>query len=116
MKSIVLYIGLLCLVINAICGLVLSSYSSFNCLLTSDTIIINMVLMYLVAVLALKDAYRISVNVLFPLLFMAEFVCGLFSPEQWKDNWFIIFMAVAVLIEGIILIVTNHISKTLNYE
>ena len=111
MKSIVLYIGLLCLVINAICGLVLSSYSLFNCLLTSAIIIINMVLMYLVSVLTLKDAYRISVNVLFPLLFIAEIVCGIFSPEQWKDNWFIIFMAVAILIEGIILIIINYLSK-----
>ena len=111
MKTIVFYIGLLCMVINTICGLVLSSYSLFNCLLTSGIIVINMVLMYLVSVLTLKDAYRISANVLFPLLFLVEFVCGLFSPEQWKDNWFIIFMAVAILIEGIILIITNYLSK-----
>ena len=71
----------------------------------------NMVLMYLVSVLTLKDAYRISLNVLFPLFFLVEFVCGLFSPEQWKDNWFIIFMAVAILIKGMILISTNYISK-----
>lgn len=116
MKSIVLYVSLLCLVINAICGLVLSSYSLFNCLLTSGIIIFNMVLMYLVSILTLKDAYRISINVLFPLLFMAEFVCGLFSPEQWKDNWCIILISLLLLIEGIILIITNHISKTLNYE
>ena len=113
MKSIVLYIGLLCLVINAICGLVLSSFSLFNCLLTSGIIVINMVLMYLVSVLTLKDAYRISVNVLFPLLFLVEFICGLFSPEQWKDNWYIILISLLLLLEGIILIITNNISKTL---
>lgn len=113
MKSIILYIGLLCLVINIICELVLSSYSMFNCMLTCGVIIMNMMVMYLVSILTLKDGYRISLNVLFPLFFIAEFACGLFSPEKWKDNWFIILLTLMILIEGVILIITNYVSKTL---
>lgn len=111
MKKVVLYIGLLCMVINTVCGLVLSAYSTFNCTLTCSVIILNMVVMFLVSILTLKDGYRISLNVLFPFLFVGEFVCGLFSPEQWKDNWFIIILALMILVEGVILIITNYVSK-----
>lgn len=113
MKSVIFYIGALCLVVNVLCCLVLSIYSPFNCLLTSGAILLNMCLMVLVSVVTLKVAFRISLNVLFPLFFVAEFVCGLFAPGQWNDNAYIIVMAIAMLIEGIILIVTHHISKNI---
>lgn len=113
MKTIILYTGLLGLAINVICGFVLSDYSAFNCTLTCGVIILNMVLMYLVSVLTLKDGFRISLNVLFPLFFFAEFTCGLFSPELWKDNWFVITLAISILIEGVVLIITNYISKNI---
>ena len=111
MKSIILYISALCIVVNILCCMVFSCYSFFNCMLTNGVIILNMFFMYLVSVVTLKDAFRISLNVLFPLFFLAEFVCGLFAPEQWNDNTYIIIMAVAMLIEGITLIITHHISK-----
>ena len=113
MKSVILYIGALCLVVNVLCCMLLSCYHAFNCLLTSGVILLNMIIMYLVSVITLKDAFRISLNVLFPLFFIAEFVCGLFAFEHWKDNAYIIAMAFAILIEGVILIITNNISKNI---
>lgn len=111
MKRIILLIGGLCLIVNVLCGCVLSAYSTFNCAVTSGVILLNMLMLYLVSAIELKDAFRISLNCLFPVMAIIEFLMGLFSPEQFKDNGFIIFIAFSLLVEGIILIVTNTISK-----
>lgn len=111
MKRIILLIGGLCLIVNVLCGCVLSAYSTFNCAVTSGVILLNMMMLYLVSTIELKDAFRISLSCLFPIMAIIEFLMGLFSPERFEDNWFIIFIAIALLTEGIIIIVTKSISK-----
>ena len=113
MKNIILSIAGLALAINILCGLIISSYSAFNCGVTSGIIILNALLLLLVSEIMLKDGFRISLNVLFPLLALAEFIAGLFSPEKFQDNSVLVLILVALLLEGIILIITNHISKTI---
>jgi len=114
MKNINLIVGGLCIFVNVICGLVLTSYSTFNCIVTSSVLALNVGLIHLITTMTLKDAYRISMYVLFPIMTLIEFVVGLFAPQQFEDNGFIIFLAVALLLEGIILVVTNGISKKSN--
>lgn len=111
MNKVNLMIGGLCLLVNILCGLVLSCYSAFNCGVTSAVILLNMGMLYLVSTIHLKDAFRISLNILFPVIAIIEFLVGLFAPEQFENNGFIIFLAVALLVEGVLLIVTNSLSK-----
>ena len=82
MKSIILSVAGFALVINILCGLIISSYSIFNCGITSGIIILNALLLLLVSEITLKDGFRISLNVLFPLMALVEFIAGLFSPEK----------------------------------
>lgn len=114
MNKVNLFIGGLCLVVNILCGALLSSYSAFNCGVTSAVILLNMGMMYLLSALSLKDAFRISLGFLFPIFAIAEFVAGLFSPEQFEDNGFLVFLLVALLLEGIILIICNSISNKID--
>lgn len=111
MKSIILSIAGLTLAINLLCGLIISSYSAFNCGVTSGIIILNALLLLLVSEITLRDGFRISLNILFPLMALVEFIAGLFSPEKFQDNGVLVFILVSLLLEGIILIITNYISK-----
>ena len=111
MKTIILLIAGLCLIVNILCGCIISSYSAFNCGVTSGVIVLNAIIMLIVSAITLKDGYRISLNVLFPVMTIAEFIAGLFSPEKLQDYGSLMFILVALLLEGIIIIITNQISK-----
>jgi hypothetical protein len=67
--------------------------------------------MLIVSEITLKDGYRISLNMLFPIMAIVEFFVGLFSPEKIQDNVSLMFILIALLLEGIIIIMTNQISK-----
>lgn len=111
MNKINFIIGGLCLIVNILCGMVLSCYSAFNCGVTSGVIVLNMGILYLVSTINLKDAFRISLNCLFPIIAAVEFIIGLFAPEQFEDNVFLIFLLLALLFEGSILVLCNTISN-----
>lgn len=111
MNKVNLIIGGLCLIVNILCGMVLSCYSAFNCGVTSGVIVLNMGILYLISVINLKDAFRISLNCLFLILAIIEFVVGLFSPERFEDNGFLVFLILALLAEGLILILCNSITN-----
>ena len=111
MKAIIISVAGLCLIVNILCGCIISSYSTFNCGVTSGVIILNAIIMLIVSEITLKDGYRISLNVLFPIMTVVEFCAGLFSPDRLQDNGFLVFILIALLLEGIIIIITNHISK-----
>lgn len=111
MNKVNLIIGGLCLIVNILCGLVLSCYSVFNCGVTSGVIVLNMGILYLVSTINLKDAFRISLNSLFPIIAVIEYFVGLFAPDQFENNGFIIFLAIALLVKGTLLVVTYFLSK-----
>ena len=111
MKAIILSVAGLCLIVNILCGFIISSYSTFNCGVTSGIIILNAIIMLIVSEITLKDGFRISLNVLFPIMAIIEFIVGLFSPDRLQDNGFLVFILIALLWEGIIIIITNQISK-----
>lgn len=81
MKTIILLIAGLCLIVNILCGCIISSYSTFNCGVTSGIIILNAIIMLIVSEITLKDGYHISLNVLFPIMAIVEFIVGL-SPQK----------------------------------
>lgn len=111
MKAIILSVAGLCLVINILCGFIISSYSSFNCGVTSGIIVLNAIIMLIISMITLKDGFRISLNVMFPIMAIVEFIVGIFSPDRLQDNGSLVFILVALLLEGFIIIITNQISK-----
>lgn len=114
MKSLILIIGSLLFIANLLLALLISAYEPFNMWLNCAVISINTILLFAVATLRLKDAFRISLSTLFPLAGIIEFICGFFVAPRFEDNLMVVFIIMALLVQSIILIITNYISKSVN--
>lgn len=113
MKNLTFIVGFMLLVLNVVFGLVLSGYHTFNVCMNCVVIIINVLLIWLLDVVELKDGFRISLNVLFPLFAIVEFLSIAFSRPQIEDNGAVIFVLLAILLQVILLLGANHVSKTI---
>lgn len=112
MRNLTLIIGLLLLIINVMLGLILSSYSTFNMGLNSAVIAAHIGLLCAVSAIQLKDGFRYSLNCLFIGMGFVEFILGLFAPERFEDNGFLVFVLFMLLLEVVLLLGANYISKT----
>ena len=111
MKRIVLFTCTALLITNFLFGLLLSSYEWFNVLLSSGIIILFGIFMLLIGIMQLKDGFRSSLYVLYPILGFIELILSLFSPNKIMDNWVIIVLTLIVVFQLILLFITKVISN-----
>lgn len=111
MKRIVLFTCTTLLITNFLFGLLVSSYEWFNVLLSSGIIILFGIFMLLIGILQLKDGFRLSLYVLYPILGFIELILSLFSPNKIMDNWVIIVLTLIVVFQLILLFITKVISN-----
>ena len=111
MKRIILFTCVTLLITNFLFGLLLSSYEWFNVLLSSGIIILFGIFMLLIGILQLKDGFRLSLYVLYPILGFIELVLSLFSPNRITDNWVIIVITLIVVFQLILLFIAKVISN-----
>lgn len=111
MKRIVLFTCTTLLITNFLFGLLVSSYEWFNVLLSSGIIILFGIFMLLIGILQLKDGFKSSLYVLYPILGFIELILSLFSPNKIMDNWVIIVLTLIVVFQLILLFITKVISK-----
>ena len=111
MKKTFLIIGLLILLANIAIGLIVSSYSIFNMCASSLVIVANTLLLAFIAKSKIKDAFKIPLTLLFVLLGIIQFVLAILSPEQYKDNWYLIAIIILVIIESIFIVISSVFSK-----
>ncbi len=111
MKNITLITGIILLLANLLLGSTLSAYPAFNMWLNCGVIATTTTLLYILRCISLKDGFYISLSMLFGTLGIAEFILGLFAPEQYKNNWYLIAITFIVVIEAVILTITSVISK-----
>lgn len=111
MKNYILVIGGVCIFVNILLGLILTVYQPFSVALNCAVIAINMVLLYVVNTIKLKDAYCISLNCVFPTFALIEFIIGLFSKQDFNDNMALVAIIVLLFVEGIALVSTSVASK-----
>ena len=111
MKRIVLFTCTTLLVTNFLFGLLLSSYEWLNMLLSSGIIILFGIFMSLIGIVQLKDGFKSSLYVLYPILGFIELVLSLFSPNRIMDNWVIIVLTLIVVFQLILLFITKVISN-----
>ena len=112
MKNLTLIIGGLLLVVNLLLGLILSSYPAFNVGLNCVVIAVHVALLCAVSSMQLKDGFRVSLNCLFTGMGFVGYLVGLFSPSQLEDNGGVIFLLVMLVLEVVLLLGGNFISKT----
>ncbi len=113
MKNLTLITGLLLLFINVMLGLTLSSYSTFSMGLNSAIIAVHIGLLCAVSAIQLKDGFRYSLNCLFTGMGFVEFILDLFSPDRFEDNGFLVFVLFMLLLEVVLLLGADYISKTI---
>ena len=111
MKRIVLFTCTTLLITNFLFGLLLSSYEWLNVLLSSGIIILFGIFMLLIGIVQLKDGFKSSLYVLYPILGFIELVLSLFSPNRIMDNWVIIVITLIAVFQLILLFITKVISN-----
>ena len=111
MKTIILSTGILLTCLNAILGILIFNNPMVNLVTTSFVIICNTILFYNLCISKIRDAYKISLSLLFLLLGIIEFVCGHLMPFQLKDNKYMTFIVIAIVFKTLLFMITRTISK-----
>jgi len=114
MKNITLITGIILLLANLLFGSILSIYPLFNMLLNSGVIIATTALLYIVGRITLKDAFKISLTFLFGFFGFIVFILGLFAPQKFTDNWYLISIILIITFEAIVLTITHIVSKKID--
>ncbi len=111
MKNTFLYTGALMLLLNSIVGLILSFYDVFNWVVNDIVIVFNIGALLYLSVSKIKDGFKFGMSFLILFLFLAQFVIGLFLDNSLNDNWLLILMLVAGIINIGLLLVVRSLSK-----
>jgi len=101
------------LLVNILCGFLISSYEPFNIGFSSLVILITGGLIYLLQSIKMKDAFVVSLSFLFTILGITEFILTVISPKHIQNNGYIITTIALFVIQTIILIICNSVSKSI---
>lgn len=111
MKKVILIVAGLMILMNVILSLVIEAYSSMAMLQGCAVVAINAVILLLVQYLKLSDAYRYSLNTLFTIVTIGEWITAFFAPNELTNNRFVIVALVILVIEVLLLIASNSITN-----
>lgn len=111
MKKVILIVAGLMILMNVILSLVIEAYSSMAMLQGCSVVVISAVILMLVQCMKLSDAYRYSLNTLFSMVTIGEWVTAFFAPNELKNNWFVVVALVILVIEVLLLIASNSITN-----
>ena len=111
MKSTTLIIGGILLVLNLLIGMIASSYESFHVVTNSGVIIVNTALLFVLGTLNVKDGFRYSLNLLFPIFALIEFLIICFSRSEVENNWGLIVVLLILVLQVILLLGAKKISN-----
>lgn len=111
MKQFSLLSTVLFVILNILLGVVIQDYESYNVILSSSVLVGNLIIVLVLLNLRLKDAFKVSLCILFPVMTVTEFVLAVLAPYSFYDNWFIISIMALLSLQIILLLVTTVISK-----
>ena len=100
------------LVLNVIFGLIITSYTPFKVCFSSVAIIVTAILLCLLSIVKLKDAFSISLSFLFAFLGVVQFILGCLSPARFTDNGCLVAALLILAFEISILLICSLTSKT----
>lgn len=111
MKKTILLIGTIAIVFNVLLGLLLTAYPAFNMGINCGVIVLNMLLLWGIYTINLRDAFRISFTFLFTFIGIVELILGYLMPQQLHDNAYLIATIILLFTEIALIIVTNILSN-----
>lgn len=110
MKKIIIISSVILLVANISVGTILTCYSGFNVAISSTVVLLTAAMLYVVNSITLKDAFKVSLSILFTLGGIIEFVISLFMLPHFSDNWGVIAIITLLVVQGLILLLANTVS------
>lgn len=113
MKKTIFYIGISVLLLNIIAGVMLSVYLSFNVIINSVVIAVTTVMIWLLSLTRQKTSFSIALTFLFIVVGLIQIVFGCLSPAQFHDNWMLLVVLALWVIDVILFIIVNTISKNI---
>ncbi len=113
MKKLILILGSAFLVANILLGVILTAYPTFNVFLNSAVIMATTSLLLIVNCITLRDAFHISLSMIFVLCGFVELILGAFTPNTIYDNWYLVAFIFLTVSEFTLLAIVKHISKTI---
>ena len=111
MKNLLLVAGFLLIALNTVIGLLLSVYSSFNFLLVDFCLLTTTILIYIFSNSNIADGFKIGLTLLFAVLGFMKVICGMFAPQIYTDNLFIIFLLLIFGFEALCVITAFAMKK-----
>lgn len=111
MKQITIIFGLLIIAANLLFGYIISSYQWHAAMVTSVALGVEVGMLILVSCVSMKDAFRVSLNVLFPIFALILFITLLYVPEEGFDSVCYIVAIGIVLVQVLLLLAVNSVSK-----
>lgn len=111
MKKVILIVAGLMVLVNIVLSLVIEAYSFMAMQQGCAVVVISGVMLMLVQCLKLSDAYRYSLNTLFSIATIGEWITAFFAPNELKNNWFVVVALVILVIEVLLLIASNSITN-----
>ena len=104
MKSLSFIISLILILVNILAGVILKDYHQENVILSSCVILINALLLWLVASCNIKDGFKVSYHVLFPIIGLIEFILAIVAPSKWDNNFYIVGIIAFIAFQTILLL------------
>lgn len=114
MKNVIFFAFTVFFAVNILAGLLLNCYHTFNVIATNVSLLTTAALMYAVARVPLKTAFRVPLTFTFAIIGVASYLLMLFSRHQIQDNWCLIVALVLLALEATILYITYCVNKNTN--
>ncbi|WP_407402519.1 hypothetical protein [Sodaliphilus sp.] len=111
MKQVVLILGILAIAANLLFGYIITAYLWRAALMSSLALGAGVAMLMLVSSVNMKDAFRISLNVLFPLLTLIQFITLLFVPQEGFNSLCYVIAIIIFLLQCVLLVAANSVSK-----
>lgn len=111
MQKTIFAIAAIVLAVNLLCGALISTYPPLNLGVSSSVVVITALLIWGLGISRARDAFKVSLSMMFMLAGAVAFFIGVFMPDRFDDNWGVITIAILIALQLIALIGALSVSK-----
>ena len=96
---------------NTMIGLVSSHYQTFNWVMNDVIILLNTLIITSLSTSKQKDGFKISLNILLPIVGIVQFILILFAENYFVDNNLLIVVLSLFMIQALFILFGKVFSK-----
>jgi hypothetical protein len=110
-NKVLYFSGLVLILLNSLIGMIFSSYSTFNFVLTDFSILLSILLCYLVNQKITNSALRNASIFAFLITGLLRFLSGIFVDPQIMNDWVMLIFILILGFEVIIFILLSSLNN-----